>query len=176
MQTPPSTELGQRLKYLRGERSQEDFARKLGLTRSALANYETGRTKPKLSVLREISRKLGLSEDFLLSGQVRNEYELNLVATGKGKLNECHETEDELAIVRILRAARPAAVKAIAGILLSEIEDDPRTRERLRGVGVDEDIRRLGAIFRASGQFEKGSSPEEVDAFLRDLARKARSE
>lgn len=176
MSTPSSTDLGQRLKFLRGEQSQEDFARKVGLTRAALANYETGRTKPKPSVLREVSRKLGLSDDFLLSGQVRNEYELNLVVAGKGVLNDGNETEDELAIVGVLRAARPETVKNIIGTLLREIEDDPRTRERLRGPRVDEHIARLGAIFRASGEFSKGSSPEDVDAFLRELARRARAE
>lgn len=96
MSTPDSTDLGERLRYLRGEQSQEQFAQQIGLTRAALANYETGRTKPKASILREISRKLGLSDEFLLSGKVRNEYELNLVVAGKGMLNECHETPDEV--------------------------------------------------------------------------------
>ena len=40
---------GEKLRLLRGERSQEKFAGFLGITRAALANYETGRTCPHSS-------------------------------------------------------------------------------------------------------------------------------
>lgn len=39
---------GQQLRAMRGQRSQESFARVLGITRAALANYETGRTTPHI--------------------------------------------------------------------------------------------------------------------------------
>ena len=177
MSTQNSTELvglGERLRRLRGERSQEECGALVGLTRSAVANYETERTTPKPSILNEISRKMGISEDFLLSGRVRNEYELNTVVAGRGFLNECHETDDELAIIHVLRAASPEAVREIVERLLKAVEDDASMRGRLRGLRVDEDIARLGAIYQSGGVFQQGGSKEEHDAFFQALARKAR--
>ncbi len=171
--TDPSG-LGERLRRLRGERSQEEFGALVGLTRSAVANYETERTTPKPSILKDISRKLGISEDFLLTGRVRNECELNMVVAGRGILNECHETDDELAIIHVLRAASPEAVREIVERLLKAVEDDSSMRGRLRGLRIDEDIARLGAIYQSGGVFQQGGSEEENDAFLQALARQAR--
>ena len=178
MSTQTSTEgsISARLRHLRGERSQEEFAQIIGLSRSALANYETGRTKPKPSILRQISERLGLSEDFLLSGSFRNEYELNLVTTGSGFINERHETEDELAFVRVLRAVDPLTVKAIAGLLLDAVADSPEVRSRLKGLRVDADILRLAAVFKAGGQYEQGYEDTSLDDFVRAIAKKARAD
>jgi transcriptional regulator with XRE-family HTH domain len=159
-----------RLRALRGERSQEEFARLVGLTRSALANYENGRTHPKPSILRQISQRAGLSDNFLLSGQVRNEYELNLVVTGQGFLNECHETGDELTIVRALRAVDPSTVQTVVGALIRDIGENPDTRATL-GEGLGADLQRLDAIHRAGGQFSKGSTKEEQAAAVAELKR-----
>lgn len=47
---PATASFGQRLRLLRGDRSQERFAEVLGVTRAALANYEIGRTTPHRSL------------------------------------------------------------------------------------------------------------------------------
>ncbi len=159
-----------RLRALRGERSQEEFARLVGLTRSALANYENGRTHPKPSILRQISQRAGISDDFLLSGQVRNEYELNEIFAGRGFLNECHETDDELTIVRALRAVDPSTVQSVVSVLIRDIGENPDTRATL-GKGLGADLQRLDAIHRAGGQFDKGSTEEEQAAAGREIIR-----
>lgn len=159
-----------RLRALRGERSQQEFARLVGLTRSALANYENGRTSPKPSVLRQIALRAGVSDEFLLSGRVRNEYELNLAVTGRGFINECHETEDELALVRALRAVDPVTVQAVVATLIKGIGDSPEARSRL-GDRLGADLHRLDAINRAAGHFEKGSTEEEQAEAGREIAR-----
>ncbi|MDF0601081.1 helix-turn-helix domain-containing protein [Psychromarinibacter sp. C21-152] len=164
------------MRHLRGESTQAEFAERLGLTRSALANYENGRTKPKPSLLREISRKLGISEDFLLSGQVRNEYELNLVVTGRGMLNESHTTHDEEAILRLLRAIPPNYVKEIVEKLLELVELKPEVRERLNGPGIETDLALLAEIYRKGGVFDKGQHPLEAEEWLERYAKLARSE
>jgi transcriptional regulator with XRE-family HTH domain len=174
MSTQTSTDLAQRIRQLRGEKSQAEFARFVGLTRSALANYETGRTTPKPSLLREISLKLGISEDFLLSGRVRNEYEFNYVATGKGFLNDSFESRDELSLLRVMRAARPNNIARVVGILLDDISDHAESREELKGVTAQHDLARLGEILRANGAYEKGSTGDANDALLQEFANRAK--
>lgn len=159
-----------RLRALRGERSQQVFARIVGLTRSALANYENGRTSPKPSVLRQIALRAGVSDDFLLSGQIRNEYELNLSVTGRGLINECHETEDELAVVRALRAVDPATVQAVVATLIRGIGENSEARSLL-GDRLGADLHRLDAINRAAGHFEKGSTEEDQAEAGREIMR-----
>jgi len=44
----------------------------VGITRSALANYETNRTTPKRSVLRQICQRLGVSENALVEGNAQD--------------------------------------------------------------------------------------------------------
>lgn len=53
--------VAERLRRLRGvEESQESFAARVGISRAALANYETGRTVPGPSVRRRICDALGV--------------------------------------------------------------------------------------------------------------------
>lgn len=157
IETQESTEVQRRLRALRGERSQEEFAKLVGLTRSALANYENGRTLPKPSILRQISMKAGISDDFLVSGALRNEYELNLVVAGQGMLNECHESSDELAMVDALRALHPSSVKTVVGLLLKEIGESAETRAKL-GKGLGSTVAALDDIHRSDGAFTKGGN------------------
>lgn len=167
-----STDLPARLRSVRGERSQEEFARLVGLTRSAVAYYENGRTVPKPPVLRQISQRIGIADDYLLSGLIRNEYELNLVATGRGFLNECHETADELAMVRALRAVEPSTVQAVVGVLIKDIGDNASTRVKL-GPSLGSDLQALDSIHRAGGHFDKGVTAEEHHREARAPTRRA---
>lgn len=169
--------VGARLRHLRGESTQQEFADRLGLTRSALANYENGRTKPKPSLLREISRKLGISEDFLLSGQVRNEYELNRVVTGRGMLNESRSTQVEEAILRLLRAMPSEVVKAMTEQMLQKVETDEDVRAKLKGPGVETDLSLVAKVYREGGEFDKGQHPLEAlaaEEWLEQYAKLAR--
>ncbi len=60
--------LSQKLKNYRNRTglTQEQFASQIGITRSAYAYYEIGKTKPKLSILKKIAQFYDLSvDDFL---------------------------------------------------------------------------------------------------------------
>ena len=59
--------LGEKLEILIGRKniSKTEFAEKIGITYSGLANYLNGSRKPKKDVLLKISDELGTSIDFL---------------------------------------------------------------------------------------------------------------
>ena len=57
---------GERLKELRGNLSQEDFALKIGTKQTTLSNWERGFREPNFSGLVLISTSCGVSSDWLL--------------------------------------------------------------------------------------------------------------
>lgn len=59
---------GDIIRALRNERniSQERLGKKIGVTRSMIALYESGERLPSLSALIELSRALGVTTDYLL--------------------------------------------------------------------------------------------------------------
>ena len=61
-------DLGQKLKDLRLEKglTQAEVSKKLGLTRTAIANYELGIREPSLEILKKICKFFEVSSDFLL--------------------------------------------------------------------------------------------------------------
>ena len=60
------TTLSTRLKASRGNRSQAEFARLLGLTQQRYANYEGGVREPDLTTLCGIASKIPCTTDWLL--------------------------------------------------------------------------------------------------------------
>lgn len=56
----------ERLYELRGNRSQEEFAKFLGISRPSLGSYENGNRVPNAQILKKISEKCGVSTDYLL--------------------------------------------------------------------------------------------------------------
>jgi transcriptional regulator with XRE-family HTH domain len=60
--------IGVRLKKLRGKRSQEDIAEKIGISRARLSHYETGRSEPDWETLKKIADFYNVSTDFILYG------------------------------------------------------------------------------------------------------------
>lgn len=61
-------DFGTRLKKSRIDSriSQEDFAKKIGVTRSSIANYETNRNMPTADILYKIANILNCSIDYLM--------------------------------------------------------------------------------------------------------------
>lgn len=57
-----------RLKKLRQEKelTQDDFAKELNMSRSAIASYESGRNEPPYEVLRRIADFFNVTTDYLL--------------------------------------------------------------------------------------------------------------
>ena len=66
-QTRHSTNLNltSRIRQLRGRMTQQEFSDKVGVSRSALANYETGRSAPNIAVLRDMAKAMDVPETFL---------------------------------------------------------------------------------------------------------------
>lgn len=58
--------LGRRLKQLRGERTQEEISRLLGISRSRYSHYENERVEPDNELLKKMSELFGVTTDFLL--------------------------------------------------------------------------------------------------------------
>ena len=55
--------------------SQSDLAKRLKISASAVGMYEQGRREPSAELLVSIARELGVSVDYLLTGQPENEPE-----------------------------------------------------------------------------------------------------
>jgi len=60
--------IGDRLKKLRGNRSQEEVAKKIGISRARLSHYETGRSEPDSEILKKLAEFYNVTTDFLISG------------------------------------------------------------------------------------------------------------
>jgi len=60
--------IGERIRASRGGATQDDFAKKLGVGRTVLANYEAGRRLPESVTLEKISDYSGQSVNFILTG------------------------------------------------------------------------------------------------------------
>lgn len=54
-------------KYL--DLTQEEFAKKLGLARNSIANYEIGRREPTNAIITSICREFGVNEVWLRTGE-----------------------------------------------------------------------------------------------------------
>lgn len=70
-ETEPKTPLGARLRDCRkqiGDLDRDEFARSLGVSKSALASYERGESEPTVSVLRVYSEKYGIDLAWLITG------------------------------------------------------------------------------------------------------------
>lgn len=89
--TVPQESVGQRIRALRlaNNLTQEEFAAKLGVSRSAIAQWETDRAGQVRENLERIAKVLGTSLAYLVSGET-------------GSLQG-----DELALMRLYRACSP---------------------------------------------------------------------
>lgn len=65
----PYKDIGGRLRELRGEILQKDFAKWLGMPQSQYNRYETGKNKPPLRILEKVATKKKISIDWILTGE-----------------------------------------------------------------------------------------------------------
>lgn len=61
--------VGNRIRQLRGELSQLEFAESLGIPQSSVARWETGQMYPAVTTLIAIADACGISLDWLLLGR-----------------------------------------------------------------------------------------------------------
>lgn len=66
--------LGLRIAILRRQQglSQAELARRPHISASAVGMYEQGRREPSLDILVAMAEELGVSTDFLLTGEIRS--------------------------------------------------------------------------------------------------------
>jgi transcriptional regulator with XRE-family HTH domain len=60
------TVFGERLEQLRGDTTQRDFARKMGIPLNSYTNWVLGLRTPNIDTLVKISTQMGVSADWLL--------------------------------------------------------------------------------------------------------------
>lgn len=64
----PKEKFEDRLKMLRGDIPQADFAKVYGLSKNTLWGYENGTSIPKISFLKRLAEDFGVTTDWLLFG------------------------------------------------------------------------------------------------------------
>ncbi|MDT8854628.1 helix-turn-helix transcriptional regulator [Paracoccaceae bacterium Fryx2] len=159
-----------RIRFLRGENTQEEFSRKVGISRSALANYESGRSLPNEYVLAQIAARCEISESFF------DDADLTPGLNGAALLGKIVEgtpdwTDDELAMVRLLRLV-PAPVAAKIAADLVEAATTTELSGMIASFGsLTRDVATVMAVQARGGLFRKGSVDLTGDA-LAQMARK----
>jgi transcriptional regulator with XRE-family HTH domain len=88
--------IGARIQTVRRERgmTQDDLAQSVGVSRSAVAQWETGRAGQVTGNLTRIANVLGVTVEYLLHGDAKHA----VMGTGQG---------DELALLRLYRECAP---------------------------------------------------------------------
>ena len=61
--------LGGRIRQLRAQTTQEEFATFLGISQAQLSKYELGLSAPPLGVLIKLAEKYGRTTDWILTGK-----------------------------------------------------------------------------------------------------------
>jgi DNA-binding transcriptional regulator YiaG len=61
--------VGTRIRKLRGQTTQEEFARGLGISQAQLSKYELGQSAVPLGVLIKLAKKSGGTADWILTGE-----------------------------------------------------------------------------------------------------------
>lgn len=149
--------ISRRLRFLRGDETQQAFAKKVGISRSALANYETGRSKPDDFTLAQISEKAGVPPDYF--DPVHDPAAPSSLARSIGQYIEGVPdwTDDEATVIRVLRLCDVSTVLAV----LRTISEGASRQEFVVTLGtiftVNDDLQRLLDLAAGKRPFEKGS-------------------
>lgn len=61
--------IGSRIREIRGDRTQEDFGKTLGVSKQYISAVERGKQRPSLELLYTLSTKLDVSLDYILLGK-----------------------------------------------------------------------------------------------------------
>jgi len=167
-----SGHIAQQLRYLRGLESQAVFAKKLGISRDLLANYETGRTVPSDQRLEKFRQALGLSSAAFDESDVSQP----MVFFGLARGFEFRASPDELAFARLLRVVSNNTVLAVATSLLDAVSSGLVLTDEKDGEQLKEALERVVAIFRNGGKYDKSPAEKSGADALRqaqELARQA---
>ena len=114
-------QVGERLKKLRGDLSQGEFAKKIGVSYKGYQRYESGERIPRPHVLFEIAEKESVTVDWLLSGKVRSLEEKILAKEIGAPFSQQRVSRSEMQIVDRLRKKGLPISSDIADFIDSQI-------------------------------------------------------
>lgn len=133
---------GRRLRAARREISQAELAEKAGLSRSAIANYELGRSFPANDVVTKIADALCIDESTLVAEPEVEDWELEL----KSQFPTEGMSDDEMALVRLLRCAPDELVLNTVNQLVAYIETEQDALRFMEPQQSAKDLARLYTI------------------------------
>jgi len=99
-QTERYPRFAQRLKKLRGNITQKDYAKKLGISLRAYQNYESGKRVPKPAIINKIAQKGGVGVDWILWGSLRSLAEKVVATRIEASLLDESLTKAEMELMR----------------------------------------------------------------------------
>lgn len=90
--------LGERIKKVRGKKSQDIFASEIGISRGALSYYENGEREPDAEIIYRICELCNVSSDYLLgfTDNATTDTDLRAICEYTGLSQEAVETFNEL--------------------------------------------------------------------------------
>lgn len=165
--------IGERIRDARGERTQEEFAEAVGVSRSALTNYEAGRRLPNDLILKKIAEVSGVGEPVLLFGptvtpfevyrQRVNEAAMEAAQKRPGYIPRFMVSDDEYAFIALLRLMQ---IDGLYLPLIQTVVDNAKEQIRLAkergepeiqwGQGYVERLERALEV----GELEEGFDPD----------------
>jgi len=98
--------LGERLKKLRGKRTQEEVAKYIGVSRARYSHYENGRSEPDTETLKKIASYYNVTTDYLLGLEKKEEKARYRVSNEHNKYDEQSElllTSEELKVLQEIK-------------------------------------------------------------------------
>lgn len=77
--------MGKRIANLRRKAglSQAALANRLGISAGAIGMYEQGRREPPLDIIVKLCSIFGVTTDYLLTGEIRNDQDLSMILDNK---------------------------------------------------------------------------------------------
>lgn len=146
--------VARRIRFLRGDQTQEAFSKRVGISRSSLANYETGRAVPDSYKLEMIAKACGAHPSYFLDAD--DEKATMATVVGSAVEGRPDFTEDELSFVRLLRTLDPETIVQIVDIVLHAISTQPMAGHLASFLHLHDDVLRLDQIREMGGRFNKG--------------------
>ncbi len=157
-QTRHSTNLNltSRIRQLRGRMTQQEFSDKVGVSRSALANYETGRSAPNIAVLRDMAKAMDVPETFLtMADELEVESDTRLFGIIADNISDV--TSDELTIVRLLRLVDDQSILRLVKLLIFELENNSGSGNIHDYLNIKDDLMTVDKIVKQAGSYDRGS-------------------
>lgn len=165
--------IGDRIRDARGERTQEEFAEAIGVSRSALTNYEAGRRLPNDLILKKIAEVSGVGEPALLFGPTVTPFELYRQRVNEAAMEAAQKrpgyiprfmiSDDEYAVIALLRLMQ---IDGLYLPLIRAIVDNAKEQIKLAKERGESEVQwGQGHVERleqalAKGELEEGFDPD----------------